>query len=421
MKMKRIIAFAAAAAMAWTVCAFPGAGCIDASAAQDFVTEERYDSDDGTLNVLVDYRGKGGDITIPSDIDWIDESAFEDNTRIRSVTFPVTDNFPTDSAYVDESAFEGCTSLKKVTFEGNTCIGEDAFYFCINLESVNFKGGITDCIDDGAFSSCERLKTVNIAKGSSKFYIGETAFANCYKLSKITIPDNCSSIKTLAFLNCHELQSVTVPAKTKIDGGLVFGTSSVFKSKSAAEANIEDEDRDDDDDDVEIFTADGRKSGYNISYSTMDSNEYEWYYKGRSLYVGVKKVTPKPITLSVAKGSSAEKWAKENGIKYGYTAASSAAKSDSKLAAPGNIKASAGKEEIVLTWDKVNGADAYRVYILNSEGKYEKYKDIKGTKCTVTDLESGTKYTFKVVALVKDGGKYQPQTSSKAASASTKK
>lgn len=296
---------------------FMGGIAIEASAAsKDFVIETRK-TDDGTLSILTDYRGKGGDITIPAEVDWIDEETFEDNASIRSVTFPVTEKYPTDSAYVDEDAFAGCINLKKVVFEGNTSVGESAFESCINLESVTFKGGITDCIDEDAFAWCERLKTVKIASGTNNFVIGEGAFRCCYSLKSVTIPKTCSEIYSYAFLNCYNLQAVTVPSKTKLTGEDIFGYCVMFDSKEKANKSIED---DDDDIRMTTFTADGKKSGYSVTYSTIDGSDYEYHYPRNSLYVGAKKYTPKQITLTVAKGSSAEKWAKKNSVKYTYAA-----------------------------------------------------------------------------------------------------
>lgn len=94
---------------------------------------------------------------------------------------------------------------------------------------------------------------------------------------------------------------------------------------------------------------------------------------------------------------------------------------DSKLAAPKNLKAAAGDGKITLTWDKVTGADAYRVYLYNVETKkYEKYKLIKGTKTTITGLENGKTYKFKVAAAVKSGKSYRTGKASAAVSAKPK-
>ena len=83
------------------------------------------------------------------------------------------------------------------------------------------------------------------------------------------------------------------------------------------------------------------------------------------------------------------------------TSNSSASDSSSKLPAPKNLKAKSGDEKIVLTWSKVSGADAYRVYIFDeTKGKYVRYKTVKGTKCTITGIVGDKNYKFRVAGAV---------------------
>lgn len=93
-----------------------------------------------------------------------------------------------------------------------------------------------------------------------------------------------------------------------------------------------------------------------------------------------------------------------------------------KLSAPSDLRAARITDTtITLTWNKRNGADAYRVYIYNAESKkYEKYKTVTGTYCTVKDLSPGKKYKFKVAALKKNGTKYSVQKKSSPITAETK-
>lgn len=98
------------------------------------------------------------------------------------------------------------------------------------------------------------------------------------------------------------------------------------------------------------------------------------------------------------------------------------AASNSKLNAPGGIITTAASNSITLKWNKVSGADGYRIYMYNSaKKKYVKYKSVSGTKCTVSNLKIGTKYNFKITALVKKNGKYYAQKASNKISVSTKK
>lgn len=97
-------------------------------------------------------------------------------------------------------------------------------------------------------------------------------------------------------------------------------------------------------------------------------------------------------------------------------------KESKKLPAPANFKAKKTSSSVTLSWDAVEGADMYRVYKYNEKtGKYEKYKDVKSTKCTVTGLKANTKYKFKITAYDKVNGKYVKGESSKPVSVTTKK
>ena len=91
-----------------------------------------------------------------------------------------------------------------------------------------------------------------------------------------------------------------------------------------------------------------------------------------------------------------------------------AAAATADVGTPQNVKAKATGTSVVLTWDKVDGADAYRVYKYDSSSKkYVKVKNVSGAKATVKNLSGGTQ-KFKVAALVKTNGKY---TAGKASSA----
>ena len=92
-----------------------------------------------------------------------------------------------------------------------------------------------------------------------------------------------------------------------------------------------------------------------------------------------------------------------------------------KLPVPQNIKCTSTVHSIKITWDYIDGADAYRIYLLNNHtNKYEKYKSVTGTVCTIKDLESDSKYKIKIAALVKSDKKYTEQTLSKTITVKTK-
>ena len=95
---------------------------------QDFVIEN---------GVLRDYKGPGGDVTIPEGVTKIGNWAFYDCTGLTSVTIPA----------------------------GVTEIGWGAFYGCAKLTSVTIPEGVTE-IERSAFDGCKKL-TIHAPAGSA--------------------------------------------------------------------------------------------------------------------------------------------------------------------------------------------------------------------------------------------------------------
>ncbi len=105
-----------------------------------------------------------------------------------------------------------------------------------------------------------------------------------------------------------------------------------------------------------------------------------------------------------------------------YTFGIECSAAEASLPAPGNIKAKIKDNTVILSWDKVDGADAYRIYTYDAaKKKYVKYKSVTGTKTVIKDLKKGTSYKFKVAALKKNGRSYTVGTVSKAVTAGTAK
>lgn len=73
-----------------------------------------------------------------------------------------------------------------------------------------------------------------------------------------------------------------------------------------------------------------------------------------------------------------------------------------KTPSPTGLEATVSVSTVRLTWNKVKGADGYRVYIYDSKDKkYKKYRDVVGTKCVLKELPANTYYIK--VAVVKNG------------------
>ena len=68
--------------------------------------------------------------------------------------------------------------------------------------------------------------------------IGDDAFASCYYLTSIVIPNSVTTIETYAFADCHSLTSVTIPdSVTEIENGVFAGCFNLkeFKGKFASD------------------------------------------------------------------------------------------------------------------------------------------------------------------------------------------
>lgn len=82
-------------------------------------------------------------------------------------------------------------------------------------------------------------------------------------------------------------------------------------------------------------------------------------------------------------------------------------------AAPENVKASYKDSKLSITWDKVDGADAYKVsYKYQGDKKYTNYKTVKNNICTMKDPKAGKKISILVTPLYKTNKGYTSGKSS---------
>jgi len=136
-----------------------------ASSASDFQVEG---------STLVKYRGSGTSVTVPSTIETIGKSAFENNGKIELVVLP--------------------KSVKKIE--------EYAFWGCDRLDTVTLNTGLTE-VADFAFANCKGLTKMTIP--DSVRYIGIDAFQDCVNMKDITIPPETIGIHETAFDGCYQL------------------------------------------------------------------------------------------------------------------------------------------------------------------------------------------------------------------------
>ena len=136
-----------------------------------------------------------------------------------------------------------------------------------------------------------------------------------------------------------------------------------------------------------------RADSYNVYKYNSKTKSYDLYknVKGTSLTIkGLKSATTYAYCVRAVKLDSA---------KAKVTGEAKSVSATTKPLAVSKVTAAATSNSVTLKWDKVKGADDYRVYIYNAETKkYELYKNVTGTKLTVKNLDGKTKYTFTVRA-----------------------
>lgn len=161
----------------------------------------------------------------------IGERAFEDCSRLNNINL-------TKIYAIAKRAFEGCASLDSVDLRTLRNAGSEVFKDCTSLTNVLFSKdtklsygmfvntGLTsvtldvNVIPDFAFANCEKLTSVTI--NNDLISIGKGAFSGDTKLTNVNILNAVEWIYDQAFYNCPSLTSITLPNSDIKVGNYVF-------------------------------------------------------------------------------------------------------------------------------------------------------------------------------------------------------
>lgn len=233
--------------------------------------------------VTSNIRGYVGDIIIPSDFIYegttysvtsIGKQAFFESYGLSSLTLPNSINsigkaafaychgldtvvIPKNVTVIEDMVFADCEGLRRVVIpEGVTKIANSAFNACLSMDSL-FLPNTVSSIEDWAFAGCESLKYIEISQSLRD--VGQGAFGSCSSLvsvnitdlsswckinftnysatplyyahqlklngeiiTDLVIPDDVTSIGTLAFGYCSNLSSITIPNNVTSIGASAF-------------------------------------------------------------------------------------------------------------------------------------------------------------------------------------------------------
>ena len=88
-------------------------------------------------------------------------------------------------------------------------------------------------IGEGAFKNCDKITRITI--NENVVTIGENAFAGCSGMTSVTIPNTVTNIGSYAFGGCTSLTEVVIPNSVTSLGGLVFYNCSALTSVDLGE------------------------------------------------------------------------------------------------------------------------------------------------------------------------------------------
>ena len=206
-------------------------------------------------------------VAIPNSVKEIGDHSFSGCYSIKSI------QLPNSITQIGTYAFSGCKMMATIVLSKRLdLIAQGVFQYCKNLKRIDIPNnvskisyhafewcGITSiyipesikCIDSGAFSGCPDLESIIVDKGNAHFdsrnncnaivkqstlvvgcrntlipldvvTIGESAFAGCLHLKKITIPSSIKGINAFAFDACVELESLEIPQGVTNIGSSAF-------------------------------------------------------------------------------------------------------------------------------------------------------------------------------------------------------
>ena len=219
-------------------------------------------------NILIDGTTyKKSKLTIPSNIKKICGHAFDGNQSLKSVIVPQT------VEDLGSNAFQHCDNLEKAVINSPDTELHGIFEYCGKLTDVTLCEGV-EVLQNFMFAWCNSLKKIKLP--STVKVVGFSCFEGCHALEDVDIPYGVEEIGYYCFYNCDNLKKLWLPDTVK-----KIGTQAFYRCYA----------------DPMIVPA-----------GVETINEKAFGYMGSGF--------DPDYTITGYKGSLAEKYAKENGLKF---------------------------------------------------------------------------------------------------------
>ena len=265
---------------------------------------------------------------VPEGIREIGAGAFSGYAGLRRIALPG------GLETIGAGAFEGCDALEAIDLPDTVAtLGDAAFCYCTSLTAIDLPAGISE-IGAGMFEGCIRLGHVGLPGGLKR--IGASAFEGCESLGEIALPEGLEEIGEGAFTFCMGLHEIELPASLSRMGANPFMDCEALVDIRVAEGHPSLVVKDGvlfDDGGARLVCypkALGAQS-YDIPDGTARVDAFAFYYCTELVSIAVPEsvsaIDPNAfeghenLTLTVARGSYAEAFARDNGLKLTYPGA----------------------------------------------------------------------------------------------------
>lgn len=314
---------------------------------------------------------------------------------------------PNTVTSIERYAFLYAGRLKSVTIPNNmTVIGKSAFEGC-GIENVTIPDSVTT-ICEKAFFTCENLKTVTIGEGLEK--IEHDAFSECYSISDVYYNGNEIDWECINIAYSNTCLTNAIVHFSEPTPHSHFYVSEITKATLTNNGTIKRK--------CSCGAVETEKTIYSPKSFKLSATEYTYNKKTKTPTVTVKDSkgnTLKKDTDYTVSYESGRKYPGKYTVKITFKGKYDGVKRLYFTIAPRvtkKITATQTTSTITLKWEKVTGAEAYRIYKYNTKKKaYEKLKDVTSTSLKISKLSAGTAYKYKVRAITKDDGSIYGESS----------
>lgn len=190
----------------------------------ELINPQDFESEIRTIQTGVDTS----DATATADDIRLDKTAYGANGKMTGTIadYDGTSEPASGKSLIAQIVDKSVTSVSGEDLQGITKIGDRAFVQCSRLTRITIPDSVTS-IGGYAFEGCSSLTSITIPDSVTSIISG--AFYGCVSLTSITIPNGVTSIRSFTFYDCNSLTSITIPDRvTSIDDSAFWSCGSLM-------------------------------------------------------------------------------------------------------------------------------------------------------------------------------------------------